>query len=250
MARPWRDGRTEPIAVALDRMLEQIEDGLVRGPKVVRVDDPAPVASGVPALDRLLGGGLRPGCVTLVRAGLEAQVSSLLYSVVRRCRRSCLLDGVDSLALTRWLLAGAARVPEVNIADGWLTDNEWQSIISHISDLSDRALHLSTFGSVSSVMSAAAELSVELVVVDEVDHLGPLPDVIEQLCADVVDSGLAVLVGTTSEGPLQPPPIGVLEEIVMVSSEFGGRSTLFRGDALEMVAIESVAVAPLHGDVR
>ncbi len=99
------------------------------------------------ALDRVLGGGLQRGTVTIVEADIAAQGAALLNTVARRVPHRCLIDGYQFYAVVAGIVAGSAGVPQVNLNEACLTDLEWASVASGMGKLLGQDLMVCSTGS-------------------------------------------------------------------------------------------------------
>lgn len=163
----WGAERALPIVHALDALLDQMERRLEdEEPEAVGIPaDLLPLSTGLLPLDRVLGGGIWRGTVTLVEADIEAQGAALLNTVARHVPHRCLLDGRRFFALVAGLLAGSAGVPQVSVTDACLSEREWASVVSGLEQLRGRDVLVCSTGSLAALASVARSTAADVLLV-------------------------------------------------------------------------------------
>lgn len=248
----WGGDRSVAITHALDGLLDQLERRL-HTPSCAGLeyeDDLLPMSTGIVALDRVLGGGLRKGTLTVVEADIAAQSNALLCSIARKVPNPCLFDGEDFWATVSWLLAGSSGLPEVSVSEAQLSEPEWDSLAAGLAELSRQDLRISSTGSLRALAGVAVASDVDVVLVDDADRFGPPLEFLPKLAMLAASSGLAVVATTGILGEL---PDWALRDVALVSMHgfnFGGTAALFRPDPDEMLLTVQVEVECLSGVVR
>lgn len=248
----WGAGRAVPIVHALDALLDHMEGRLDEygSGQPASHRDLLPLSTGILPLDRVLGGGVRRGCVTTVEADVAAQANALLCTVARRIPYPCLLDSGRLLSTVAWLLAGSAGVPEVGITAADLSEQEWKRLALGVEQLGDRQLCISSVGSLRALAAVAQRSAVDVLLVHEADRLAAPIELVKELTKLAELTGLAIIATTGSFGELPEwVPEGVVR-VPMASFNLGGKATLLRVDDEEMLATVQVEVDCLSGDVR
>jgi len=152
------------------------------------LDEPGtqPVPTGFHELDRLLGGGLKPGRVTALfgRAGVGKSILALnLVRSAASSGRPCVLFSLDDDRdqVTRRLVSASAKVPLSRLlgpsASWGLDENQRASVARAMTQIAQSPLYIddSPDISLSGIEAKVAELSstqpVDLVVIDRVESL-------------------------------------------------------------------------------
>ncbi|MBB5960937.1 DnaB-like helicase C-terminal domain-containing protein [Planomonospora venezuelensis] len=149
-------------------------------------DRPGPIPVGLADLDLLLGGGLRPGTLTVVAARPSAGASTLLTDM---CRSAAIACGVPALLVSYQsprrdielrILAAEARVTLYTMRSGTVHDAGWTSLAQARPRLAGSPLRVAapvdwpTPTLAAQVEHACAEHGVRLVAVDDLNHMCPL----------------------------------------------------------------------------
>ena len=248
----WGRERSVTIEHALDALLDQMERCL-EGPDHEGVEfeqDLLPMSTGILALDRVLGGGVHRGTLTVVEADISAQANALLCSVARQIPHPRLLDSQRFFDAVSWLVAGSAGVPEISVSEVRLTSLEWERVAKGLAALHQEDLRISSTGSLRALASVASASGVEVVLVHDVDRFGPPVEFVPKLAMLAASTGLAVI---ATAGILGELPDWALDGVTLVSMHgfnFGGTAAMVRADPDEMLATAEVEVELLSGIVR
>lgn len=248
----WGIDRSVPIVHALDALLDQMERRLEASSSehVAFERDLLPMSTGVMALDRVLGGGVHRGTLTVVEADIAAQANALLYTVARHLPHPRLLDGRTFFAAVAWLMAGSADVAEVSVSDASLSSREWERVAAGLKDLLDQDLLVSSTGSLRALASVATASGADVLLVDEADRFGRPIEVVTKLAMLAASSGLAVIATTGTLGELPDWALDGVTRVSMHGYNLGGNAALLRPDADELLATAQVQVECLSGIVR
>ena len=247
----WGARRAVRIDHALDALLEQIEQGVGRASCAPDPpDDLLPLSTGFLPLDRVLGGGVWRGTVTLVEAGIEAQGVALLHTVALRTPRRCLVDGPHFFETVEGLLAASAGVPRVSIAEGRMSEREWAALASGLRELGDREVRVSSTGSLVALAHVATPIGADLVVVHDPGRFGPPVEVMPALVKLAASAGAAVITSTAPIGDLPGWASADLTRLEVHGYGLGGRASLVRPDTEDLLAVAQVEVECLSGVVR
>lgn len=125
--------------IQFGRIADEAFDQLERGPEA---DSATRIPTGFVDLDRLCGGGLRPGSLTIVGAlsgvGKSVFLGDLLRNAMRHKIPCCLVSlemGRDEIWMRQ--AAAACRIPHHVIRDGHLDDNDWSKLARWVADTDD-----------------------------------------------------------------------------------------------------------------
>jgi hypothetical protein len=247
--RSWRPEQALTISDAIGDFLDHMEQLYTRD-EVDLPPDPLPLGTGLAPLDRVLGGGLHVGTLTLLEADLGAQADALLYSVARHIEHWTLLDAASVLETVRWLVAGSADVPAVTIAEGSLDERDWAAIAGSIAPLAARDLVLSAAGSMAALEDVVAGGDATVVLVQDIARLGPPVTTVPRLARLAATADVAVLASTRPLGDLPAWALERTERVLVLDRCLGSRASLIRPDRLELLAVAELEVVCLTGTAR
>lgn len=237
----WRPERAVPITDVIETFLDGLERAYSVGARVTPADEFLPLSTGVVALDRVCGGGLRRGTVTLVEGPIEAQGRALLFTVARSTTMATLL-AVDRLAeSTPWLLAGVSGVPATLIQSGNLEETDWRYMVAAVDKLRRVPLEVAEVWSVSGLTHVVANSQTAVVLVDNPERYGLLVDVVHELLALARTYDAALLVSAATTGGLADWHVPGVTRVVLVPQALGSRALL-----LAVGGEEGLAAAPIH----
>lgn len=248
MDRSWRPERAVPVADAIDELLDHLEI-LDERPPVNLTAELLPFSTGILALDRVCGGGLRAGTITLLDCALAAQSQALLYSAARRAQVPTLLAVSSRLTTARWLLAGCSGVPATLIGTGQLSEKDWRAISSTIAQLAARQLRIVEVVSVSGLRHVAASEAPAVLLVERPERFGPLEPTLRTLVDLAESQHMAVLCSTSQAPDLSNFNLPGLVRVVVAPYALGGRAALVSVDDEEGLIAASVEIALLEGTV-
>lgn len=248
----WGTGRAVPIVHALDALLDQMEQRLEdEEPEAVGVPaDLLPLSTGLLPLDRVLGGGIWRGTVTLVEADIEAQGAALLNTVARQVPHTCLLDGRRFFAVVAGLLAGSAGVPQVSVTDACLSEREWTSVVSGLEQLRGRDVFVCSTGSLAALANVARSTEADVLLVHDPGRFGRPIEFVPKLAKLASSGRVAVLATASPMGDLPEWTIDGVTHLGMHGFDLGGRASLVRPDPDELLAVTQIDVECLRGIVR
>ncbi|MCU1459906.1 MAG: DnaB-like helicase terminal domain [Actinomycetia bacterium] len=191
------DFRSVTIVDALNTVLDDLERLYQPVRAAVEVD--SRIETGVPAIDRLLG-GIPTGRVTLIAADHAVHAEALAASIARDSPHGVLLAAPEVLAAARTLLAATARVPYPFVESGHLTEADWRKLHDACNALSQREVHLTTCPSAFGILRAACDTEVPLCVVLTPERLGGRLDaVLHELGTEARKASVAVVALTTAK---------------------------------------------------
>lgn len=235
------------IADALELLLDRMEEDFdCPAPRVTEVF--LPFSTGLVALDRVCGGGLHPGIVTVLECPLPSHARSLLFSVARGTDVPTMLAVDDLEDGATWLLAGVSGVPAKLIEQRRLSQRDWHSISATLAVLANQELVMTEAPSAGGIEHVIREDRSVILIVDEPERLGPVEDVLWWLTQVAEATGVACL---TSVGDLSHLTECLKPEMVnvtVVPHTMGGRATLVSTDGDDGFAVAHVQVAMLVGD--
>jgi len=244
----WRPEGAVPVRDALSDLLDHLEARLeADGPSLPA--DPVPLSTGFPALDRVLGGGIRLGTLTVLDADMGAQGDAVLFDVVRRIEHPTLLVADDLLDATTWLLAGAADVPAVSLAEALLSQREWDRVAQAVAKLADRTLDLGEAETLQGVAHLARTRRPTVLAVRDLTTFGRPLRVVPALARLAATTGAAVVAAGTALGPLPPWVADEMAWVSVCSHGLGGRAALVRLDDTDLLSVAQVDVECLTGTV-
>lgn len=248
----WSAERAVPIHDAVDQVLDALERRVDRDDTawdLARADLAPPLSTGVGPFDVVLGGGVRPGTVTVVEADVLAQGQALLYSVARSISHRTLIDGQDVLTTAAWLLAGSAGLPGISVIQGCLSEREWRAFADGISPLANQDLAITSTGSIGALEAVTRSSGPEVLLVGDTERFGAPGELLRRLLELALDRRVAVIavMGCLDDG--QEWALDGIGRVTMQGYDFGGRASLVRPDPLTMLAVAQVEVQCLSGVV-
>ena len=130
------------IREILDTYME--ESGAMHGPDAVHV---APVPTGFPGIDELLGGGMQRSDMIVLAARPSLGKSALAFNIARHAAGIGSIIGIFSLEMGREnigmrLLASEANVNSTRLRMGLLRESEERSLLDAIGMLSDLPIYI------------------------------------------------------------------------------------------------------------
>jgi hypothetical protein len=210
--------RSVTIVHALDALLTEMER-LYEPASTRRLGDTR-LETGVPAIDRLLG-GIPTGEVTALAVDHPVHADALAASVVCNSRHETLLAASDLLAATRTIVAATAQIPYVLLETGHLGQDDWDKIIDAVRKLRDRPIHLTTMPSAVGIVRAAKDKEARMCVVLAPERLATRLDAaLHSLANEVHNESIAVLALTSASTDdadavvLAPSPLSNTLELI------------------------------------
>lgn len=197
-----------------------------------------PFSTGRVYLDRVLGGGVAPGTVTLFEADTASAALPLLIDIARHTDHPTLLSCRRVLWEAAVLWSAAARVPQMRMAEYALDDSDWVELNAVMGELARRDLWFTETISLDALRRGVSQHGAEVLAVDDIDRLSHPRRALGGLFEIAVEFGVAV-VATASYLALEDLRGGDRLVRVLVHSD-GGRSTLVRPDAIELLRVEDV----------
>jgi len=152
LAGAWGTATDLTMHEALDRWLDRMEV-LYTHDHDQRPYRTRPIPTGLPALNRVVGGGLRCRGLTTLECEKLFQGDAVLATVARRIKTTVLLAGSHMADLTADVLVGEAQISPRDAARGTLTDEDWARISSAVGYLSDRHIRLTSVGTLAGLHS-------------------------------------------------------------------------------------------------
>ncbi len=246
--RPWRPEQAVTIADAIEGLLDELEhrfeeEGVELPP------DPLPLGTGLIALDKVLGGGLHLGTLTLVDAALPAQGRALLCAVAKRMDMPILVAASSILEATSWLLASSAQVPAALIRNGQLSADDWQLINQALPTVARRSLSLTEAATLKALDHVVGMGQHPVVLVEDVHRFGSSTEVVAALGHLAATTGAAILATATDLDLLQDWAADEATQIAMVPHGLGSRAALIGLDGLDGLTVAQIEVACLVGDI-
>lgn len=252
----WLQGqRVVSAHHALDQLLDHLETALENWDCGSGAGDARRIGTGIDALDRLLGGGVRRGEVVAVTPRLQGHGRALITTIARKAPTRRLFDCDEIIEGAKWALVSAANVPEVLLTQSRLSELQWQQIAGSISALSDQDLFFSSTGALWALEMSAQEAEADLVLIDrldrfgEDDRLGSQERALERIASMTARTGLGVVV-IAGEIDLQRIHSDEIRLVTMTSYQMGGRASLVRTDPERLLAIEHIKVDSLRVTVE
>lgn len=244
----WRRDDSMGIGDALGDLLDDLDRRTRHWCDPLPVD-PLPISTGVPALDRVCGGGVHLGQVLLLEADQPAHAAAVACSIARQAPHPVLLDTPSVRDATRTLLAGAAQVPAVLIGSGQLDDGDWAKLTAALEPLAEREVRLAASESMAELQHLVATHPAAIVVVQGIERLGRSYVVVSSLVDLAAEAGLAV-VGLCSPLPKAPGNLRYpLARVAMTAHTLGGGAALAAVDEHDGLLVAQVAVDALHATV-
>src|SRR5690606_35897699 len=99
----------------------------------------------------------------------------------------------DVRQATRWLLAGAAGVPAELIRAEHLSSEDWDAIAANIEALAHRDLSVTDAPTIAGIGHLIEQNSPDVVIVEDLDRLGPVAETLESLVWLARSTGVAML---------------------------------------------------------
>lgn len=203
------------------------------------------MSDGLSALDRVCNGGLRPGTLTVPEVTIPAQGRALTHTVARIAAVPRLLVVESVVQTTQWLLAGASGVPAELIRLATLSEADWERIVEHLPDLGHQELALTEARSVGGVAHVLCRRVRPMVIVEDLDTLGPAGLAAVELARLTKSSVVAVLAATTElRRPNRFEPENI-ERILVASHALGSRAALVSTDGPGGWITAQVGIEPL-----
>ncbi len=130
------------IREVLDTYME--ESAAIHGPDARHL---APVVTGFPDIDKLLGGGLQRSDLVILAARPSLGKSALAFNIARYAAGSGAIVGIFSLEMGREqiamrLMAGEANVDSYRLRLGLISDEEERNLLDAIGALSDLPIYM------------------------------------------------------------------------------------------------------------
>lgn len=241
-------GPVASIRDAIDLLLDDLETRFVDHAPVIP-PDPFPISTGVDALDRAFGGGVRIGMVTLIDADLPAQAEIVLGLIARRIEHRVLLDTPSVPRATARLLAAMAHLPATLVWRGVIDPGQWEDITKVIPELDQRDLVMSATGSLSELERAALEQQPLVVLVQDLIRFGHPAEVVNELGDIAARRGVAIVATAIGIGDLPPHATDRTDSVGMYASKLGGRASLLRLDPDELLTCAQLDVDCITGVV-
>lgn len=246
MRRTWRPERATPIADALDDLLVRIVDEHEH-PSVLVAPLRLPYRTGVLGLDQVCDGGLRAGIVTVLDCPLAAQSRALLYSTARHADVATLLAVDDVHATARWLLAGASGVPAELIRSRHLSTEDWDAIAANIEGLAQRELSVTDAPTMAGIGHLIEQNSPDVVIVEDLDRLGPVAETLESLVWLARSTGVAMLTAVEEFPHLYGWTRDGILRVTVVPQSLASRAALLSTDCGDGLTAGEVQIATLTG---
>ncbi|MCU0271206.1 MAG: DnaB helicase C-terminal domain-containing protein [Acidimicrobiales bacterium] len=240
-AHGWRPERSLPITDALHRLLDDLEQRYDTG-GTEHPPDPWPLRTGVAEFDRVCGGGLHVGWVTVIEADQAAQARALLCSIARHVDHPVLVDVPSVREATTWLLAGASGVPAACVASGMLSQADWDAIAREVPGLAARDLHLSEASTLDALAHVVDTTDPAVVLVHELERLGDTAHVLASLSRLAARGPRAVAATVSPCGDLPTWALDRVTRVGMFSHGLAGRAALMGLDDFETATVAQVAV--------
>lgn len=198
LAGAWGTATDLTMHEALDRWLDRME--------VLYTHDhdhdqrpyrTRPIPTGLPALNRVVGGGLRCRGLTTLECEKLFQGDAVLATVARRIKTTVLLAGSHMADLTADVLVGEAQISPRDAARGTLTDEDWARISSAVGYLSDRHIRLTSVGTLAGLHSLIVDFpEVTSVLVLRAERFGRIDDTLMTLAELAEEYNVAILAAT------------------------------------------------------
>jgi hypothetical protein len=244
----WRPDQAWTLADAIGFLLDDLEALYEPGDELPV--DPLPLSTGVDAVDRVCGGGLHLGELTVVEADLCAQARALVCTVARRIEHPVLLDAGPVVDTAAWLVAGASGVPHVLVRTGRLEDSDWNAIVAAVRALAEREVWVSESDTLPELAGQVAGRGAEVVLVHELERFGPPIKVVPALAELAATAGVAVLATATAMGELPEWSTQRTRRVAMLPHGLAGRAALVRPDAWDVLSVAQVDVDGLVAALR
>lgn len=245
----WRPERAVPVADALESLLDHLEI-LYEDESVGLPRDPLPMSTGLPAMDRVLGGGAHLGTVVLLEANIAAQANALVCSIARHIECRTVLDAPSIMDAVRWILAGEADVPAVLLATGQMSEADWMSIVIALRPLAEKNLSFSSVQSLRGIANVAATNDVAMLLVRDADRLGPAIKVVPELARIAALRSVAIVASIAPFGDLPDWALAGVARVGVHTFNCGGKATLLRPDKVDLLSVAQVGIELLTGIVR
>jgi hypothetical protein len=247
--RTWHTSGLVTMRDAIDGVLAQLEAMYESDAPVPLPVDPLPLSTGIEAVDRMLGGGIRRGQLTLFEAGERGPGEILMSALARHISHPTLYAVRDTGDATEWLLAGASAVPRQAVHRGMLDEDDWAALSGAIKVLSERLLALSETTSVAGLAAQMKIAAPGVVLVQAAERFGHGAAVVAQL-AELAATSEAAIVASI-------PPLGEhddwfgarVQRVQVVAHDDALRVTLARTDDLDMVSVASIDIEPLTSNL-
>ena len=241
-------GSATAITDALGRFLDELEYRLEQRPANDPMD-PFPLGTGVAALDRAFGGGLRIGSVTLLDADLDAQATAVVSTIARRTDHRVLLDTSSVVRAAGRVLAAQADVAAALVWNGQLSDADWDDISVAVGVLAARNLLLSAAGSLGELERIASGSGSVVVLVDGLTRYGPPATVLQELGWLAARASVAVVATSSRIGDLPDWATGRVNHVHMCASMLGARTALIRTDPVDLLRITHLDLDCITGAI-
>ena len=245
----WRSERAVSLFDSLNALLDDMEQVVDQDEPNRATGDAYPIATGVPALDRLCGGA-RSARLTLLEADHAAQANALVCTIARAVEVPTLVAVPVVQDATTWILAGATGVPAVLIAHCLLTERNWSDITSAIGRLGVQKVRLTEADTIEGIRHLCQTTPPVALIVQAIERFGPVEAVAPALMCLAESTGIAVL--ATCEPIIDVPDWAFrgCTRISMLAHGLAARATLITSNELDPLNVYQAEIEPISADFR